>query len=73
MLTPIQIVGSANVAEASYNRDAKTVEVKFHSGAVYRYSGVAEDTVLEWERAASSGQHFYDYIRMSHVTERVSP
>jgi hypothetical protein len=43
--------------------DTRTLEVEFHSGGVYQYSGVPDNVHQGLMRAASKGSYFYDHIK----------
>ncbi len=40
-----------------------SLEVEFHSGGVYQYSGVSETVFQAFMRAASKGSYFHDHIK----------
>ena len=56
-------VRSSNIRSVGYDPDARTLEVEFHSGGVYQYSGVAETVHQGLIRASSKGAYFHDHIR----------
>lgn len=50
-----ETVSSSNVKEMGYDPDTETLEVEFHKGLVYQYTGVPEDTYKEVRSAPSVG------------------
>jgi len=46
-----------------YDSTSRTLEVEFHSGGVYQYSGVPETTYQGFMRASSKGSYFHDHIK----------
>jgi hypothetical protein len=58
--TPVR---SSNIRSVSYDAGTKTLEVEFHSGGVYHYSGVPETVHQGFIRAASKGSYFHANIK----------
>jgi len=58
--TPVR---SSNIRSVGYAPETKTLEVEFHSGGVYQYSGVPVTTYQGFIRAASKGSYFHDHIK----------
>ena len=56
------LVQSSNVRSVGYDAPCKTLEVEFHSGGLYQYSGVPETIYQGFMRAASKGSYFHDRI-----------
>lgn len=56
-------VSSSNVASVGYDERTKTLEVEFHSGAVYQYHSVPKSEFKGLLGAASAGQYLHRYIR----------
>jgi len=56
-------VGSSNIRSVGYDAASQTLEVEFHSGGVYQYSGVPEIIYQGFMRAASKGSYFHDHIK----------
>jgi hypothetical protein len=46
-----------------YDPSSRRLEVEFHSGGVYQYSGVPESIYQGIMRAASKGSYFHDHIK----------
>ena len=58
-----KIEGSSNLAEAGYNGERMTLEIKFHNGSIYQYCPI---TRAGWEglmKAESKGKYFIKNIR----------
>lgn len=58
--TPVR---SGNVRSVSYDSGSRMLEVEFHTGRIYQYSGVPESVYQGLMRAASKGSYFHDHIR----------
>ena len=56
-----------------YNLDTQVLELCFRGGAVYRYSGVPEETVRQLCAAQSAGRFFHAYIAGSYSYTPHSP
>lgn len=56
-------VHSSNILSVGYDPASRTLEVEFHSGGVYQYSGVPETVYQGFMRAASKGSYFHDHIK----------
>lgn len=64
-------VVSESIASIGYDDDAETLEVEFVTGAVYRYSGVSQDTFEDFRQAPSKGAFFNRHIRNAYPWEQV--
>jgi hypothetical protein len=58
--TPVR---SSNIRSLGYDPSSRTLEVEFHSGGLYQYSGVPGAIYQGFMRAASKGSYFHDHIR----------
>lgn len=56
-------VRSSNIRSVGYDPASRTLEVEFHSGGVYQYSGVPENVYQGLMRAASKGSYLHDHIK----------
>lgn len=56
-------VSSSNLASVGYSATEAILEVEFHHGGVYQYSGVPEDIYLGLMSAGSHGQYFDQFIK----------
>lgn len=54
-------VRSSNIRSIGWENG--TLEVEFHDGGVYRYSGVPESVFHAFLNAYSKGSFFHDHIR----------
>jgi hypothetical protein len=54
-----------------YVEESGTLEVEFHSGAVYRYLGVNLDVYEDFRAAPSKGRFFIRHIKDAYPFERV--
>jgi hypothetical protein len=54
-------VNSSNIASVGWENG--TLEVEFHDGGVYQYSGVPEAVYRAFLNAHSKGSYFHDNIR----------
>ena len=56
-------VDSGAITAIGYHRKTSTLEIRFHSGAIYRYAKVASEVFQEFISAPSKGRYFRDEIR----------
>ncbi len=56
-------VESSNIRSVGYDLDEGLLEVEFHSGGVYQYSGVPQAIYQGCMRAVSKGSYFHDHIK----------
>jgi hypothetical protein len=68
-----QPVESSVLASAGYDAKARTMEIEFHSGAIYRYLEVPEEIFRRLLAAESKGQFFGAAIRNKFRSERIKP
>lgn len=66
-------VDSSCIRSVGYVEATKTLEVEFHSGAVYRYFGVLRETCVALMGSASKGAYLNRYIRGRHPEARQPP
>ena len=66
-----QPVRSSNIRSVGYEEVARMLEVEFHSGGVYRYSGVPEMVYRCLMRAVSKGSYFHQHIKDQYPFVRV--
>jgi len=52
-------VSSSNLREVGYSKETQTLEVRFHNGNVYRYSGVPETIFMGLLVAPSKGSYLH--------------
>jgi len=58
-----QSVCSSNIRSVGYESRTNILEVEFHSGSIYQYSGVPETVYQALMRAISKGSYFHDHIK----------
>ena len=66
-----QPVDSSNLRSVGYDPEARILEVEFHSGGIYRYSGVLEAAYRGLMRAGSKGSYFHKHIRQEYPFKRI--
>lgn len=66
-----QRVSSSNIHSVGYEPDSMILEIKFHSGGIYQYSGVPEERYSGLMRAGSKGGYFDSYIKNRYRTRKV--
>lgn len=64
-------VKSSVLTTVKYDENAKTLDVEFHSGAVYRYADVPAETFQNLLSAKSKGRYFGAHIRKCFAAERL--
>lgn len=66
-----QSVVSSNLARVCYEADQMCLDITFHSGDVYRYSGVPSWVYQGLLNASSKGAYHARYIKNSYPYRRV--
>ena len=56
-------VRSSNIRAIGFDPETRTLEVEFHNGGVYQYSGVPESIYQGLVRAASKGSYLHNHIK----------
>ena len=56
-------VQSSNLATVAYDEESRQLEIRFHSGSVYRYFGVPARVFRGLMHASSHGQFFHRNIK----------
>ena len=64
------LFNSTNIAEAFYQPTTKVLEIYFHSGHIYRYAGITQDTFDELLCAPSAGKFYNNHIRGQYTSLR---
>lgn len=64
-------VKSSNIHSVAYDPEARTLEVKFHSGGHFRYQDVDPKTHEAMMAADSVGSFFGKHIRGKHAGEDI--
>jgi hypothetical protein len=65
--TPVR---SRNIASIGWENG--TLEVAFHDGGVYQYSGVPESVYRAFLNAHSKGSYFHDHIKDRYLYREVA-
>jgi hypothetical protein len=63
--------GSSHIDSSKYDNDARTLDIKFQNGSVYRYHGVPPGEHLSFLAASSQGEHFSKFIKGQYEFEQV--
>jgi hypothetical protein len=63
------IASSSHLDSATYDSDARSLQVTFRDGQVWEYQGVPYETWLGLQNARSSGEYFHRQIRSSFPSE----
>jgi len=58
-------VESSNLASVGYDPKIEVLEIEFHSGGIYQYSGVPQSIYDGLMNAASKGKYFHQNIKNS--------
>jgi hypothetical protein len=64
-------VRSSNMLSVGYDPATRTLEVQFHSGGIYQYSGVPDAIHLGLMGAASKGAYFQANIKDRYPCKQV--
>lgn len=64
-------ISSSNISGAEYDEISQQLYVTFNSGVRYRYDGVDQETVDEFQGAPSAGGYLHDSIKGSFPATRV--
>lgn len=63
-----KIEGSSNISEIGYDPDSLTLEIKFHSGGIYKYFPISLNKFNRLMGAKSKGSYFTEHIKdMPHI------
>lgn len=65
------LVESTSIAAIGYDPNARFLEVRFHSGSLYRYEHVSIATWLEFSAAPSKGRYFNEAVRNEFASVRL--
>jgi hypothetical protein len=64
-------VSSSVIESVAHDPQTEKMEVKFHTGALYRYHSVPEEDHAEFVNAKSVGVHFNNFVRGEYGEERI--
>ena len=65
------IVGSSNIRSVAYNDKRRILEVTFHHGSSYQYSGVPRSAYEALLVADSAGKYFAEHIKHKYIYGKV--
>lgn len=66
-----QQVNSSNISEIGYDNETQTLEIMFHSGAVYQYADVPYNIYHDLMLAESHGKYFNQHIKNTYRYVRI--
>lgn len=64
-------VASSSLVSIGFAREARTLEIEFRSGSIYRYIGVPVRVFEELKKAESKGRYFAQSIRGKYEFQRI--
>lgn len=64
-------VSSSNVASVGYDQYSNTLEIEFHSGGVYQYSGVPQNIYTNLVNASSVGSYLAHHVKGVYSYRRI--
>jgi len=67
-----QPVSSSNLESVGYDPDSAMLEIEFHDGSIYQYSGVPQDVHTALMAAASLGSFLHKHIKGKYPYKKVS-
>ena len=67
-----QFVSSSNIRSIGYDLLSKILEIEFHSGGIYQYSGVPEHHYAGLMSAPSHGTYFAQNIKNSFQVTKIT-
>ena len=56
-------VSSSSIASVGYDEATSTLEIEFHNGRIYQFSGVPPQMAAALRAAPSTGAYFNKYLR----------
>ena len=66
-----QSVKSVILRSVGYDESTKILEIEFHSGLVYQYSGVPLKIYTDLMRSGEIGKYFSDKVRTQFRTKQI--
>lgn len=64
-------VSSSHIHSIGYDKESKTLEIKYYTGKTFRYKGVAEPTYNNLMKSESKGKYVHSFIRGNFDWEEV--
>jgi hypothetical protein len=68
-----QPVRSRILRSVGYDGSVKILEIEFHTGLVYRYSGVPPKVFMDLMHSDEIGKYFSEKVRPRYQTKQVLP
>lgn len=66
-----ETVASSNISSIGYDESSQTLEVEFHSGAIYQYYNVTRALYEQFQQSGSKGQFLAYQIKNAYPYSRV--
>ena len=66
-----QAVNSSNIRSIGYETTTQTLEIEFHGGRIYQYSGVGYAVYQGLMSATSKGSYFHSHIKDKYPFTRI--
>lgn len=66
-----QPVKSRILRSVGYDDSTKILEIEFHTGLVYQYSGVSSKVYTDLMHSSEVGKYFFDKVRTQFRTKQV--
>jgi len=66
-----QPVSSSDLRSVGYDPAAQVLEIEFHSGGVYQYTGVPASAHTALMQAGSKGSYFHAHIKDRYPTHKI--
>lgn len=69
----MKMVNAESTLIARYGYDPATgeMQIDFHKGGLYRYSGVSQEAFLAFVQAPSKGKHFLRFIKGAYEFQKL--
>lgn len=64
-------VNSSNLKSVGYDPTVQVLEIEFHDGSVYQYTGVPQTIHSELMRASSHGSYFHKNVREKYPYRKI--
>ena len=63
-------VESSLIARYGYDPQKQEMDIEFHKGGLYRYTGVTQEAFNAFLQAPSKGKHFLRFIKGAYPYEK---
>ncbi|MEM2161095.1 MAG: KTSC domain-containing protein [Candidatus Nitrosotenuis sp.] len=64
-------VQSSNLRSVGYDPNTRTLEIEFHSGGIYQYSGISQQMYEGLMSAPSKGSYFAQHIKNNYGYRKI--